>query len=287
MQARTFIRLLTDALAPLYDPREARQIALLAAADRAGLGDRTAPLLADPDREIDLDEATAATWARRLAAGEPLQYLLGETDFFGRTFRVDRRVLIPRPETEELVDRIRRTAPAARRILDVGTGSGCIAVTLALELPAARVAAADLSEEALAVARENAARLGGAVDFRQADALHGLAGAFADDGPFDLIVSNPPYVPESDRATMHPNVRDHEPALALFVPDEDPLRFYRAIAEAGRSLLRDGGLLWFEIYHEAGGALRELLAAKGYGQIEVLHDLQDKPRMLCCRKNRN
>lgn len=287
MQARRFIRRLTDALAPLYDPREARQIALVAAADRAGLGGCTAPLVADPDREIDLDEATAEAWIRRLAAGEPLQYVLGETDFFGRTFRVDRRVLIPRPETEELVDRIRRTEPAARRILDVGTGSGCIAVTLALELPAARVSAVDISDDALTVARANADRLGAAVDFRQADALHGLEAAFAGEEPFDLIVSNPPYVPERDRATMHRNVRDHEPALALFVPDDDPLRFYRAIAEAGRTLLRPGGALCFEIYHEAGEALRDLLAALHYTQIELLRDLRDQPRMLCCRNARN
>ncbi len=285
MQARTFIRRLTEALATLYEPREAQRIALLAAADRAGLGDRTAPLLADPDREIDLDEQTAEAWIRRLAAGEPLQYLLGETDFFGRLFRVDRRVLIPRPETEELVDRIRRTERAARRILDVGTGSGCIAVTLALELPAARITAVDRSADALAVARENAARLGAAVDFREADALHGLADRFAGEEPFDAVVSNPPYVPARDRATMHPNVRDHEPALALFVPDEDPLCFYRAIAEAGRSLLRNGGSLWFEIYHEAGDALTRLLAEAGYERIEVLHDLQDKPRMIRCRKS--
>ncbi len=287
MQARRFIRRLTDALAPLYDPREARQIALIAAADRAGLGGCTAPLVADPDREIDLDEATAEAWIRRLAAGEPLQYVLGETDFFGRTFRVDRRVLIPRPETEELVDRIRRTEPAARRILDVGTGSGCIAVTLALELPAARVSAVDISDDALTVARANADRLGATVDFRQVDALHGLEAAFAGEEPFDLIVSNPPYVPERDRAAMHRNVRDHEPALALFVPDDDPLRFYRAIAEAGRTLLRPGGALCFEIYHEAGEALRDLLAALHYTQIELLRDLRDQPRMLCCRNARN
>lgn len=286
MQARRFIRRLTDALAPLYDPREARQIALIAAADRAGLGSRTAPLVADPDREIDLDEERAAEWIRRLAAGEPLQYLIGETDFYGRTFRVDRRVLIPRPETEELVDRIRRTEPSPRRILDIGTGSGCIAVTLALELPAAQVSAADISDDALAVARANAARLGAAVDFRRADALHGLADAFAGEEPFDLIVSNPPYVPERERAAMHPNVRDHEPALALFVPDDDPLRFYRAIAEAGHRLLHPGGALCFEIHHEAGEALTALLAALHYTRIELLHDLRNRPRMLCCRNAR-
>lgn len=285
MKARLLLQTLAKALAPLYDPREARQIALLVAADRAGLGDRTAPLVADPEREIAVGEQEAAALARRLAAGEPVQYLLGETDFFGRRFRVDRRVLIPRPETEELVDWVRRAEPSARRLLDVGTGSGCIAATLALELPAARVAAVDCSAEALAVARGNAERLGAAVDFRQADALTGLERCFAGEEPFDAIVSNPPYVPARDRAAMHPNVRDYEPALALFVPDEDPLRFYRAIAAAGRTLLRTGGALYFEIYHSTGDALRALLAAAGYTQIELRCDLQGKPRMLCGRKN--
>ena len=265
MKARLLLQTLAETLAPLYDPREARQIALLVAADRAGLGDRTAPLVADPEREIAIGEQEAAALARRLAAGEPVQY--------------------PRPETEELVDWVRRAEPAARRLLDVGTGSGCIAATLALELPAARITAVDCSAEALAVARENAERLGAAVDFRQADALAGLERCFAGGEPFDVIVSNPPYVPARDRATMHPNVRDYEPALALFVPDEDPLRFYRAIAAAGRTLLRPGGALYFEIYHEAGDALRALLAAAGYTQIELRCDLQGKPRMLCGRKN--
>lgn len=330
MRARTLIRTLTEALAPLYELREARQIALLIAAERAGFGSRTAPLVADPDREIPLDEAGAAAIARRLAAGEPVQYLLGEADFFDRRFRVDRRVLIPRPETEELVDWIRRAEPSARRILDVGTGSGCIAVTLALELPDARIAAVDLSDEALAVARGNAERLGAAIDLRQADALNGagafseteapagalngggarsetgvlsgagtrsstdvrsstgapigLARCFAGEEPFDVIVSNPPYVPRRDRAAMHPNVRDYEPDMALFVPDEDPLRFYRAIAAAGRALLRPAGALYFEIYHEAGEALRVLLAEAGYEAVELRCDLQGKPRMLCGRK---
>ena len=285
MQARLLIRLLTEALEPLYDAREARQIALLAAAHHAGLGERLTPLLADPDRDIALAESEAAALAQRLAAGEPLQYVLGETSFFGRSFRVDRRVLIPRPETEELVDWVRRTVVPDTALLDVGTGSGCIAVTLALELPRAAVTAVDCSAEALAVARENAARLGAAVAFRQADALTELGTGFAP-ASFGAIVSNPPYVPTSERACMHPNVRDHEPEIALFVPDDDPLRFYRAIAEAGVHLLQPDGLLFFEIHHTAGEALCELLAALGYAQPDVRRDLNDKPRMLCCRKSR-
>lgn len=160
-----------------------------------------------------------------------MQYVVGHTEFCGHRFAVREGVLIPRPETEELVDRILRSERGSRRMLDVGTGSGCIAASLALALPEAEVFAADISDEALAVAAENFRTLDARVTLRKADALNGLAEVFPE--RFDVIVSNPPYVPESDRAEMHPNVRDHEPALALFVPDDDRIRFYRAIAQAG------------------------------------------------------
>ncbi|MDO4759035.1 MAG: peptide chain release factor N(5)-glutamine methyltransferase [Rikenellaceae bacterium] len=284
MQAKELIHILECAVAPLYEGREAHQIALLVAAYLADLGDYTAPLVADPTREIPVEKSTVERYAARLAAGEPMQYIIGTTDFFGRTFAVDGRVLIPRPETEELVDWIRREERAARRLLDVGTGSGCIATTLALELPEARVFALDISPEALAVARANAIRLGAEVDFREGDALKGLAECF--DEQFDVIVSNPPYVPDADRATMHCNVLENEPHLALFVPDEDILCFYRAIAEAGRTLLVEGGKLYFEIYHEAAEAMRDLMERLGYEEVVVRCDLQDKPRMLCCRNPR-
>lgn len=192
-------------------------------------------------------------------------------------------VLIPRPETEELAAWIVADERQARRLLDVGTGSGCIAATLALELPGAEVFGADISEKALATAAENCRTLGAAVTLRQADALNGLAEQFPE--RFDVVVSNPPYVPQSDRAAMHPNVRDHEPAEALFVPDGDPLRFYRAIARAGRRMLEPGGKLYFEIYHTAAGALDRLLAEEGYGAIRLREDMNGKPRMLCARLN--
>ncbi len=211
-----------------------------------------------------------------------MQYVIGRTDFFGREFKVDSRVLIPRPETEELVDRIRRTERDARRILDVGTGSGCIAITLALELPTAEVAAIDLSADALEVARHNAAQLGAKVDFRAGDALSSFDRLF--DKPFDVVVSNPPYVPESDRKTMHCNVLEHEPEMALFVPDEDPLRFYRAIAQTSWQLLREGGALYFEIYHALADEMQSLVEQMGYEEVTIFCDLQEKPRMLCGRK---
>ena len=284
MTARELIQHLETAIRALYDEREARQIALLVAAHHAGLGIHTAALLADPDRKIDLSAEAVEQLATRLAAGEPMQYILGETDFYGRSFRVDERVLIPRPETEELVDWIRCEERSARTLLDVGTGSGCIAISLALELPEAQVMAIDISEGALAVARNNAEQLGAQITLRRADALTELEETFAPDS-FDLIVSNPPYIPATDLATMHANVTEHEPHLALFVPDEDMLRFYRAIARAGKRLLKSRGRLYFEIYHAAAEALCTLLAEEGYTDIELRKDLCDKPRMLCGRKS--
>ena len=210
-----------------------------------------------------------------------MQYVVGHTEFYGRRFAVREGVLIPRPETEELVDAILHGEREARRLLDVGTGSGCIAASLALGMPGTEVFAADISDDALTVAAENFQQLGAAVTLRKADALNGLEEAFPE--RFDAIVSNPPYVPESDRAAMHPNVRDHEPGLALFVPDDDAIRFYRAIARAGRRMLTPGGRLWFEIYERAAAEIVRMLGAEGYTDTEVREDLFGKPRMVCTR----
>lgn len=280
MTRRETIDRITSRLTGLYDAREARSIARLLVCERAGI--TQSALLTDPGAELTVEELDRDV--ERLAAGEPLQYLLGGSEFYGRRFTVREGVLIPRPETEELVDRIIRSEQGVPcRILDVGTGSGCIAATLALELPEAELFATDIAEEALAVAGENFRRLGARVTLRRADALKELSERFPE--PFDVIVSNPPYVPESDRAAMHPNVRDHEPALALFVPDDDPLRFYRAIARAGRQMLRPGGRLWFEIYERAAAELAAMLAGEGYTAIERYRDLFDKERMICCRRS--
>ncbi len=275
---RDILRTLAAPLVGLYGEREARSIALLAASELSGLPE--AAFLTDPQAGVEIDGLDAAV--ERLAAGCPVQYVTGRAQFYGRKFAVREGVLIPRPETEELVAWILRAERNAASILDVGTGSGCIAVTLAAELPRAKVAAADISPTALAAAEENRRMLGVEVDLRQADMLDDLTSVFA--GPFDVVVSNPPYVPQRDRATMHPNVRDYEPPEALFVPDEDPLLFYRAIVRAGRKLLRTGGRLYFEIYHLHADALCALLAEEGYTGIELRNDLFGKPRMLCSRK---
>jgi len=274
---RDILRRIATPLVPLYGEREARSIALLAAAESSGLPE--AAFLTDPQAEIALDGIDAVI--EQLAAGRPVQYVTATATFLGRRFAVREGVLIPRPETEELTTWILHEEREATNLLDVGTGSGCIAATLAAELPHATVAAADLSETALTIAEENCRALGVQVDLRRADALHDLAEVFPE--PFDVIISNPPYVPQSNRAAMHPNVRDYEPAEALFVPDDDPLRFYRAIARAGRRMLRPQGRLYFEIYHLYADAMRSLLAAEGYTDIRIRNDLFERPRLLCCR----
>ena len=264
-------------LAPLYGAREARSIALVAVSELSGLS--ASALLTDPGAPLEIAELDDIL--SQLAAGRPVQYVVGRTEFCGRTFAVHEGVLIPRPETEELAAWIAQAETEAATLLDVGTGSGCIAASLALGLPEAEVFAADISDDALAVAAENFQTLGARVTLRKADALRGLAEVFPE--RFDVIVSNPPYVPESDRATMHPNVREYEPHEALFVPDDDPLRFYRAIARAGRRTLRPGGRLYFEIYERFADAMRRMLGEEGYTDTEVREDLNGKPRMICSR----
>ncbi len=195
---RDILQRIAVPLVPLYGEREARSIALLAASELSGLPETA--FLTDPQAEIVVDGLDAII--EQLTAGRPVQYVIGTAEFLGQQFVVREGVLIPRPETEELVTWILREERQATSILDVGTGSGCIAATLAMELPHTDVSAADISEDALAVAAENCRRLGVRVDLRRADALNDLTEVFT--GPFDIIVSNPPYVPQSDRATMHP-----------------------------------------------------------------------------------
>lgn len=213
----------------------------------------------------------------RLLTGEPIQYILGEAPFYGRSFGVTRDTLIPRNETEELVHRILKENPNPRlRVLDLGTGTGCIPITLALELQDPEVYALDVSVQALAVARKNALQLGAQVQFIEGD----LLGSIPNLELFDVLVSNPPYVPLRDQGEMLINVLNFEPHLALFVPDEDPLVFYRAIGVWGQQLLKQGGKLYLEIYENLADELVQLLGSQGYEQLRVLQDLNGKNRML-------
>jgi len=217
----------------------------------------------------------------RLCKYEPIQYVQGTARFLGRDFRVAPGVLIPRPETEELVEAMLQEIPAGCRLLDVGTGSGCIAVTLSKELPQAQVTAWDVSADALALAELNNRLLQASVRFEQRDVLTCLPRM---EECYDIIVSNPPYVTEAERKEMEPNVLDWEPSLALFVPDSDPLRFYRRIGELGRDLLAEGGRLYFEINRAFGDATAELLRSQGYANACIRKDIAGNDRFVIAEK---
>lgn len=219
----------------------------------------------------------------RLEQAEPVQYVLGEAEFLNRTFRVEPGVLIPRPETEVLCQWIIEDCnrpycalqpPAPLQILDIGTGSGCIAVSLSLDIPNSEVTAWDISGNALLVARNNAISLGASVNFQLQDALSAPENARS----VDIIVSNPPYICDYERKDMARNVLDFEPETALFVPDDDPLLFYRAIAEYGTAALRKGGALYFETNPLHIDAVADMMKALGYSLIEMRKDQFGKRR---------
>ncbi len=213
----------------------------------------------------------------------PIQYILGETEFYGLMFNVNESVLIPRPETEELVDLIRNENDRAAHldILDIGTGSGCIAISLKHEFPNAEVEAFDISEEALETARGNADRNKVNVRFSKVDILN--APNF--EKKWDIIVSNPPYVLENEKAEIHPNVLDNEPHVALFVPDNDPLLFYRKISEFAKIHLQPGGKLYFEINRAAGKSTVDLLTEMEFTEVELRKDISGNDRMVRAKKN--
>ena len=272
-------------LTPRYDEGEAKAIVRWLMDVRFGLS-WTDILCGKMEALPAAEEEALAAMAGRLEQGEPVQYVAGVADFCGRTFRVNDAVLIPRPETEELCRWVVPTVPAAKgagvRILDAGTGSGCIAVTLAAEMPEAEVTAWDISPAALETASENARRNGVRVTFRQVDMLS--ATWPDDDGPYDIIVSNPPYICNKERARVDANVLDYEPHLALFVPDDDPLLFYRAMARYGRQALRDGGWLYFEINPLYADALAHLLSRMSFCDIEIRNDQFGKQRFIKASK---
>lgn len=267
-------------LQPYYTAEEVSALSRIVCCDLLGQAPTDYYLGKDialsPKKEQELEDIL-----QRLSRFEPLQYIEGRTLFLGRELLVAPGVLIPRPETEELVELMLKEIPADARILDVGTGSGCIAISLAKELPDALVTAWDVSPEALSVARANARKLQSNVRFVECDVL---ACQVDEVGLYDVIVSNPPYVTEAEKADMEPNVLQWEPSLALFVPDDDPLRFYRRIAVLGRDMLADGGRLYFEINRAYGREMVEMLRTMGYVRVRVEKDLSQNDRFVIAEK---
>jgi release factor glutamine methyltransferase len=237
-------------------------------------------------KSMDLSADDMRRWkniSARLMRHEPLQYILGEARFAGRSFYVTPDVLVPRPETEELVERMLPDVGDGARVLDIGTGSGCIAVTVKLERPTTHVTGWDISAAALDVARENGRRLGADVHWQQRDVCVDADDDAADS--FDVIVSNPPYVTEREQKEMLPGVLDWEPHSALFVPDNDPLCFYRRIAELGQRILAPGGRLYLEINRAFGAATVDLLRRAGYrDDIRLEQDISHNDRFVIATK---
>jgi len=216
---------------------------------------------------------------KRLETDEPFQYVLGSTEFYGLELYCDERALIPRPETEELVDWIIKESKNSKSIIDLCTGSGCIALALKSVLALAEIIAVDISEGAISLAKQNAHKTDLAVQFQLLDVLV-ETNEFSNQ-QFDLIVSNPPYIPKRDKSEMHKNVLDFEPEIALFVEDEDPLIFYRKISEFGLKHLKKGGILYFEIHEKFSTEVHELMIQLNYQNVQTRKDMQGKNRMIC------
>lgn len=280
-------RKLWQRLAQQYGEDEAKAIVRMVLEVRFGLS--WPDIVCGNTPELSTNDLSALeTIIRRLEQSEPVQYVLGQAEFGGRTFMVNHNVLIPRPETYELCQWVLEAVRSINddehgvSLLDVGTGSGCIACTLAAELPDAKVTAWDISADALAVARENARRLGVDVSFSQTDILNSHSSSLI--SHFSFIISNPPYICNKERSTMERNVLDYEPDLALFVPDDDPLLFYRSIAQYALQALQPDGWLYFEINPFYAEPLCEMLRDMRFSRIELKIDQYGKQRFVRARK---
>ena len=278
-------------LTPLYDAGEAKAIVRLVLDECYGLS--WADVLGGKVSELSANDQTELEKIMlRLEKGEPVQYIIGVADFCGRQFHVEPGVLIPRPETEELCRMVIEEREISQKgqsplceILDIGTGSGCIAITLALELPDAKVTAWDISDDALRIASANAKALGASVTFQHHDALDSSLFTLHSTLPkWDLIVSNPPYICRKEADGMDKNVLGYEPHEALFVPDDDPLLFYRAIARYATLALKPNGKLFFEINPLYADDLTRLLGEMLCYNAEILNDQFGKPRFLKATK---
>lgn len=272
-------QLFLNRLSALYSPNEAESILFFYLYYRLEMEKYQWTLR----REEQLSEVCMQTITAdldRLASGFPVQYLVGKCEFFNCELSLNGKVLIPRPETEELVVEVvnRFQNRSAQRVLDVGTGSGAIALALKRYLPQAEVWATDFSENALECARENAENLKLDVNFLHHDILNDTIDSLPQD--LDILISNPPYIPISEKENLHRNVKDYEPDSALFVPDSTPLIFYKKIAQVGIKLLKPTGVLLFETYHLFQNQMVEMLQSLGYKQVVITKDLQGKSRFV-------
>ena len=267
---------LREQLSKSYEPQEANGLARIIFCDILGQSNVDYYLCKDIDLSGNEEEKVKSI-LQRLEKYEPIQYIEGKKYFSGREFFVRQGVLIPRPETEELVELAAQACKPNAKILDIGTGSGCIAISLSKKLPEAEVHAWDISEVALEVAKQNNEQLSASVHFEQHDILTYQA---TGEEAFDLIISNPPYIAESEKVEMEPNVLAWEPSIALFVPDNDPLLFYRRIGELALRMLTPNGKLFFEINRAYGDATKQLLRNQGYKNIHIQKDLSGNDRFV-------
>ena len=273
----------TELLAETFPQREAEQLMRILLEDLFDIDLKRQ--LMEPHLRIDEEQyARLENAVKRLLEGEPVQYVTGMARFGDLLIKVSPAVLIPRPETLELVQNICTACPKEKsmRIWDIGTGSGCIAIALAKHFMNAEVFGFDVSEDALQLARENAESNGVKVTFVQDDVLHLQSEFFCQ--PVDLVVSNPPYVCDSERAAMEKNVLDWEPVSALFVPDDDPLMFYRQILRLAKDRLNPDGQIWFEINERMGEEMVRLCGEMGFAETQILEDFAGKPRF--CKSER-
>ena len=276
---KTIANKIHEGLATTYTVGEIKALTRIIATELLGIS-QTAFYLAD-EIKLDAEQTHLLTNAiERLQQHEPIQYILGYSDFCGLRFAVTPAVLIPRPETSELVEWITEESPTAKSILDIGTGSGCIAVSLATMLPQTQITAWDISSQALAVAQKNSTANGCAVRFEERDILNYEPA----EEKYDVIVSNPPYIKEVEKKEMEENVLLWEPHLALFVPDNDPLLFYRTIAKKAQKMLIPGGKLYFEINREHGADTVAMLQTMNYRNIALRKDLAGNDRMVMAEK---
>jgi release factor glutamine methyltransferase len=272
INSKTLFQQLTQQIHLAEDPDEIKSILYLLFEKEFGL--RRTDILAEKEISF-IDQERMGTLVQRINSEEPIQYILEEAEFYSRKFCVNSSVLIPRPETELIIQLAKAERMRPSSILDIGTGSGCIAITLALEFPTCHVHALDVSNKALTIARTNAETLNAVVHFFESDILKQTIAL----SNVDLIVSNPPYVMEKERKQMSRNVLAYEPELALFVPDSEPLVFYKAIALKGKQLLRPKGIVLVEINEKLGEETNHLFQQAGY-TTKIVTDINGKDRVI-------